>query len=203
MDYSMTKLEEDIQNLYHELSITDISPSSMKYIAKQLQIKLKISDVSSQALNYNGEYYIFINNKLSAQEQWQEFGHEIGHRIKHVGDQKTMFTQFRCLQEWQADNFMYHFCVPTFMLLKLNISNYCNIEYGISFISETFNVTDDFARKRLQMFKSQMLQAKSDRDHRIFMDSLYPKAPPYSEETTKLLKQLELLQTKKKEKVVD
>lgn len=203
MNYIMTKSEDDVKNLYHEMSIYAPQEIDICNIASSLNINLNFSDISSQALKIKGEYYIFINNTNSIQEQWQDFGHELGHWLKHVGDQKKLNISFRHLQEWQADSFMFHFCVPTFMLLNLNISNYSNIEDGVPYISKIFNVTEDFSRERLRMFQRQMFQAKSDEEHRKFMESLYPKAPPYSDETNKVLKQLELLKAKKKQKVVD
>lgn len=203
MNYRLTNLEEDIQKLYLSLSICSPFEIDMKDISDKLGIDLIFEDVGSQTLRSKSKYYIFINEKLPIQNQWQDFGHELGHWFKHVGDQKGAYINFRNLQEWQADNFMYHFCIPTFMLLNLNICNYSNIEDGVPFVSKTFNVTEDFARERLQMFQRQMFQAKSDEEHRKFMESLYPKAPPYSDETNKVLKQLELLKAKKKQKVVD
>lgn len=118
---------------------------------------------------FDDAYYIFINENLSPQEQWQDFG-------------------------------MYHFCVPTFLLLDMNISNYFNIEDGIDIVASTFNVTTDFARKRLEMCRNQVMQAKADEEHRKYMESRYPKAPPYSEETNKILERALKYKTKKIQK---
>ena len=205
MNYTLTQLEEDIESLYKLLHIQYPYEIDMLSIANDLNIWIHYCDKESDIFKnpLNGLYSIFIDERLSVQEQWQDFGHELAHAIKHVGNQDEMRFMFRTLQENQANSFMYHFCIPTFMLLNLNICNYSNIEDGVPFVSKTFNVTEDFARERLQMFQRQMFQAKSDEEHRKFMESLYPKAPPYSDETNKVLKQLELLKAKKKQKVVD
>ncbi|GIN59997.1 hypothetical protein J8TS2_43160 [Lederbergia ruris] len=60
---------------------------------------------------------------------------------------------FLAYQEWKANNFALHFCVPTFILIKYEIAN---IPEGIPFITKTFNVTQKFAQKRLIHFRNQL-----------------------------------------------
>lgn len=124
-----------------------------------------------------------MNNNLSPEEEWQDFSHELGHILKHYGNQHKMINMFRNLQESQADNFMYHFCVPTFMLLNYNITNYSNIKDGIPFIANKFGVTKNFAKKRLNLFRRKIEQAKFDEKFQDFMTP--KKAAPYSKETRK------------------
>ncbi|MEH6943518.1 ImmA/IrrE family metallo-endopeptidase [Bacillus sp. JJ722] len=188
MKYILTSLEEDVKELYKYLHIQSPNDIDMYNIANDLDIWIHYhKDDSKLFKSIYGLYSIFLDERLSEQEQWQDFGHELCHAIKHVGNQDAMRYLFRCLQESQANNFMYHFCVPTFLLLEMNISNYLNIEDGVEIIASTFNVTKEFARKRLEMFRNQIMQAKADEEHRRYMESRYPKAPPYSDETNKIL----------------
>ncbi len=58
---------------------------------------------------------------------------------------------FRQLQEYQANSFMYHFCVPTFMLEKISLPRMQS--EAIKLIGDTFNVTYPFAAQRLEMYR--------------------------------------------------
>ncbi|HLR80429.1 MAG TPA: ImmA/IrrE family metallo-endopeptidase, partial [Bacillota bacterium] len=79
------------------------------------------------------------------QKQWQDFGHELGHVLCHAGHQLKMNHMFLKYQEWKANNFMYHFCVPTFMLYQLK-------EVNVHNVMDLFNVEHEFACKRLASF---------------------------------------------------
>ncbi len=92
-----------------------------------------------------------IDKRLSKQEQWQDFAHELCHVVKHYGNQFDMHRLFRELQEYQANSFMYHFCVPTFMLENLSLPSLQS--EAIKLIGDTFNVTYSFAATRLEMFR--------------------------------------------------
>lgn len=198
MEYTYTPLEEYIKKLYQQtLNINEPMFINMPEIAIQLKIKLCYFDEQSTAMCRKGNYRIFLNELLSPQEQWQDFGHELCHVLRHDGSQDKMGKPLLYLQENQANNFMLHFCVPTFMLLNYQIANYFNILDGIPFVTKNFNVTEEFARQRLIHFKNQIQQSKSDMEHRKYMESLYPKAPPYSKETNAILKKLYMQLEKK------
>lgn len=198
MKYQMTMLEEDIEALYKEMGIFSASDLDMYYIASELDIWIHFWEQKSEMKCVNGLYSILLNEHLSRQEQWQDFGHETGHIIKHVGKQHELKKMFRDLQESQANNFMFQFCVPTFMLLNYQINEYANFEDGVHFISENFNVTEQFSRIRLNHFKNQLLLAKSDAEHRAYMRARYQKAGPYSKETQDVLEKLNFLITRRR-----
>jgi Zn-dependent peptidase ImmA (M78 family) len=202
LEYTYTPLEEFVFNLYRKLSIAVPEEINMNGIAKKLNIQLHYYDDGSVAVEDDGIHHILIDERLSQAQQWQDFGHELCHSLRHYGNQllmseKDLLHSFLQLQESQSDNFMYHFCVPTFMLLNYKISNFLDVKAGIPFVVGMFNVTEEFAKERLSRFKRQLLQSKSDAEHRTFMESLYPKAPPYSKETNDVLKQLNLILEKK------
>jgi Zn-dependent peptidase ImmA (M78 family) len=197
MTYNYTPLEDFIKTLYNRLSIFEPIEIKMMEIAEKLKISLHFYDDRSTAIRHKGIFHIFIDERLSPQEQWQDFGHELCHVLRHEGSQNGMVQPFLYLQENQAENFMYHFCVPTFMLLNYKISNFIDVKAGIPFVVQNFNVTESFVEERLKRFKNQLLQTKSDAEHRAFMESLYPKAPPYSDETNAILKKLNMLIKKK------
>lgn len=192
-----SNLEDFVEKIYQELGILTPKEIDMYAISRGLNIKLRFWDETSEATESNGSYWIFINETLTPQDQWQDFAHELCHVLQHEGYQQKMSMSFVLYQEVKADNFMYQFCVPTFMLEDYKIANYYNVEDGIPIIARDFNVTEEFARKRLIQFRNKIQQAKLDEEHRRFMERLYPKAPPYSKETMKVMEELSAILYKK------
>ncbi|MGF2617777.1 ImmA/IrrE family metallo-endopeptidase [Rossellomorea vietnamensis] len=194
MKYQTSLLEDWIQDFYYHLDIYHPHQLDFLEIAARLGLYIHFQKFSSRI--YAGE--IIIDERLSEQGQWEDFAHELCHLYRQDGNQLAMNKEFLLLQESKADNFALHFCIPTFMLLKNTINNFLDIDAGTPFVMEKFNVSEVFARKRLQQFKSKILQAKADEEHRKFMNSIYPKAGPYSEETNSTLDKLQQIIDKKK-----
>lgn len=140
-----TNTEICINNLYHFLNIQDPTQINISDITKKLKVNLY----------YGNANFRFGNNiiitKSTSQKEWQSFGHEVGHYFKHVGSQASMHHLFIDLQEYQADYFSYHFCVPTFMLQQLK-------GVDVYVIMRLFNVEFDFAMRRLEMYQSKYLE---------------------------------------------
>lgn len=148
--YQNSHLEDYIQQLYKDLFIEQPEQLNKYVIADQLNIGVYLTSNTSEAFYWDDRYYIFINRDLDNQQRWQDFGHELCHVLRHYGHQGTMPVPFRELQEWQADNFMYHFCVPTFMLRQIQLPN--DRRAAVRLICETFNVEYEFAEIRLEQY---------------------------------------------------
>jgi len=155
MNYQFTPLEDSVTFLYQKLHINVPSQIDMISIASNLGIWLHFVDVESAAIDRNGLYSILINRNLSIQQQWEEFGHELGHVLFHCGHQWFLPEGFIAYQENKANNFALQFCVPTFMLIQLPIP--ATKQEFIADICSTFNVTEIFAKKRLEHFQRQVL----------------------------------------------
>ncbi|OAH60915.1 hypothetical protein AWH49_14685 [Domibacillus aminovorans] len=52
------------------------------------------------------------------------------------------------MQEWQANSFALHFCIPTFMLEKLELTDHK--QAAIAIIAQTLSVEYGFAEERLE-----------------------------------------------------
>ncbi|OQP06811.1 hypothetical protein B1690_05720 [Geobacillus sp. 46C-IIa] len=151
--YQFTPLEQYIRELYEHLAIRSPHQLDMIDIAAKLNVWLHFADIRSTAIERNGAYSIIIDRRLSRQQQWQEFGHELGHVLRHAGNQMLLPPSLVQLQEAQATNFASHFCVPTFMLLELDLPH---TEKEIVYVlSETFGVEPLFAKRRWNRFKEQ------------------------------------------------
>lgn len=148
--YLYSYLEEAIRKIYYHLGISTPGQIDEYVIAEKLGVEILFYDESSEALSHEGIHRIFLNEYLTKQQKWQDFSHELCHVLRHAGYQFDMPFLFRELQEWQADSFMYHFCVPTFMLVQLEMPQHMNEATWM--IAEVFNVEVEFARKRLDMW---------------------------------------------------
>ncbi|MBD1223250.1 ImmA/IrrE family metallo-endopeptidase [Virgibacillus halodenitrificans] len=140
----ITHLEEFINELYAMLRITEPKQLEIFDIAKKLGIT-----VIYRKKNFKFDNEIILQPGTK-QREWQKFGHELCHHLRHCGSQARMHPLFIDLQEYQATHFAYHFCVPSFMLKDIR-------EPTTKLIMETFNVEQHFAERRLEMYKNKLL----------------------------------------------
>lgn len=154
--YQNSHLEDFIEQLYAGLSIRQSGQLNKYLIAERLNIGIYLTSNDSEAFYWDSRYYIFINRNLDSRQRWQEFGHELCHVLRHGGHQGRMPPPLRELQEWQADNFMYHFCVPTFMLQRIRLPP--DRRAAAVLIAETFNVEYQFAAIRLDRYVNKFNQ---------------------------------------------
>jgi Zn-dependent peptidase ImmA (M78 family) len=157
MNYNYSTIEEYVKNLYHQLSIYVPEQIDMIDIAVKLDIWLHYENVKSKAIEKDDVHSIFIDHRLSPQEQWQDFAHELCHVLMHCGSQLHLPPDFIEYQESKAKNFAYQFCVPTFMLEKLVFP--ARKKEAIWLIAQTFNVEYTFAKIRLDRW---ILQKESN-----------------------------------------
>lgn len=129
-----------------------LEPHQLDYqhISAELGIKLFHWYEHSQALFLKDRPYIFLNVHQSNQQKWQDFCHELGHVLLHAGNQRRLSTAFVNYQEAKSNLFMYHACVPSFMLDQLDINDYTS--ETINLITELFCVEGPFAAKRLEQY---------------------------------------------------
>lgn len=154
--YTYTHLEDFIRQVYQKLNVQEPQQLNLRTISDSLNIGIHSFRENSQVLLFEGKYYIFLDARLTDPKQFEELGHELGHVLLHAADQQHINIDYRLYQEWKANLFALHFCVPTFMLQKLQ-SNQLN-PYTIS---DLFGVTVDFACKRLTLHQQKVLQYQS------------------------------------------
>ncbi|MCM3046699.1 ImmA/IrrE family metallo-endopeptidase [Bacillus altitudinis] len=147
----LSHLEEEVKKIYTKINMLTPEAIDMELMAASLKIWLHFERRPSFVFCVNGSYSMVIDKRLNKKQQWEDFGHELCHVIKHYGNQFDMHKLFRELQEYQANSFMYHFCVPSFMLQRLNLPSLQS--EAIKLIGDTFNVTYSFAAARLEMFR--------------------------------------------------
>lgn len=153
-DYRSTALEQSIERLYVAMDIREAHQLDPEEIAAKLGIWLHYAPFASRAIDRAGLQSIVLDNRLSRQEQWQDFGHELCHVLHHGGNQLTMGESFIRFQETKAINFAYQFCVPTFMLLRLELPMLES--EATAAIASRFGVTPEFAKERLKRHNRQV-----------------------------------------------
>lgn len=142
-----TYTEQFIKNIYLRINILTPEMLNFQKIATSIGIQVFYWQDKSQALFFKDQSYIFLNEQLTPPQQWQDFCHELGHVLLHTGNQRRMYPLFREYQEYKANNFMYHACVPSFMLDELEPT-----ELTVENVQRLFNVEYDFALKRLTQY---------------------------------------------------
>lgn len=156
--YYLSHFEDYIKRLYTSMGVYFPQQLQFLEISKKLGIQVYYWARSSQALFHREYAYIFLNEEQSEQRIWQDFCHELGHVLLHVGNQHLMTKSFITYQEQKANNFMYHACVPSFMLHNLKISDYTY--ETIEMVKELFCVEESFAKKRLQQYLNNLFAQK-------------------------------------------
>lgn len=154
--YTYTHLEDFIRNIYLKIDIQEPQQLNLHTIAASLNIGIHSLCASSQVLLFEDKYYIFLDTRLTPLKQFEEFGHELGHVLLHAASQQHMNLDYRHYQEWKANLFALHFCIPTFMLQSLQPN-----QLDPYIISDLFGVTVEFACKRLTLYHQRVLQYQS------------------------------------------
>ena len=146
----MNQTEKHIMNFYKSINIIDPLLLSKELITEQLNIKLFYWKHSSAIVRRNDKYHLFINESLTMQRQWQEFGHEMYHYFYDETNYNVLRETYATYGESKADYFAYHFCVPTFMLMQFKGAEVYDV-------MDLFKVDYSFALRRLEMFRSKMI----------------------------------------------
>lgn len=152
------RLEDTIQKLYLKIDVTDVIHLDFELIATRLGFSvIYIKGISK----YIASLHTFcLEESLTQQEQWQDFGHELCHAIWHAGHQLSMPIDWRLYQEWQANSFAYEACVPRYLLEHELAEN--TTVHPVALIAEKFGVTQEFALCRYWIHMRKMSQEQSN-----------------------------------------
>jgi Zn-dependent peptidase ImmA (M78 family) len=136
--------------------------------------------------------YIVTDKRLQLPEQHEQFMHELGHVLRHYGDQTNMPDMFRKYQECDAEVFAMYAAVPFHMIY---FSRPCSYQS----LADEFNVTPKLALKRIENITQKIIWEQ--RQQQLICE---PKAAPYdlsqkSAETQRIMNQLAAQVVKKGE----
>jgi Zn-dependent peptidase ImmA (M78 family) len=144
---STTYLEDRVHDLYNSIDIITVRQLNIETISSRMGIVCEFFPHESTRINQT----IFIDNRLTEQEQWQSFAHEVAHIRYHIGNQLVLPVSLSDWQEWRANNFMLEFCVPRYLLEKC-IKDHADM-HPIEMIVIKFNVTYEVALQRYRLYQ--------------------------------------------------
>lgn len=146
MPNTYNNLEEYIQKLLHRIDI--YHPLQLNIENVYARLGIEVHYIEQDAMFVFGK--IFLDNRTSEATQWQDFGHELCHALWHAGNQALIPLSMREYQEWKAENFAQHLCVPSFMLNTIKMPH--SERQAVWMIQEEFGVNKEFAEKRLKQY---------------------------------------------------
>ncbi|WP_100488599.1 ImmA/IrrE family metallo-endopeptidase [Sporolactobacillus pectinivorans] len=131
----------------------------------------------------NHESFIVIDKRLDVPDQHEQFLHELGHILRHDGDQTNIPQSLREYQEWDARLFAMYAAVP-FHMINFGQSS------TVHSIMDEFNVTRAMAVKRVDDIRQKTLWEERRR-----RDKYVPVSTPFSlqnctDETKRIMAQL-------------
>src|SRR5690606_41829636 len=107
----MNNTELFIMQFYESISVICPYELSIMHIAEKLNMEVCFWNFGSAIAQFNGIHKMFINKRLSEQQQWQEFGHEMYHYFYDETNYDLLHENYAEYGESKADYFAYHFCV--------------------------------------------------------------------------------------------
>lgn len=155
MSYTYTTADDYVKNLYQTIGISRPAQLCADTIAQRLGMKTVYLPVDATRI---GEV-IYLDERLPQKIQFQQFGHELCHVLWHPDNQLHLTQAFIDMQENQANNFAYYACIPTPMLMEMELPE--TLREAVHKVSDMFNVTAEFAQKRLEMHINKMYQSTS------------------------------------------
>jgi hypothetical protein len=116
--YKPTGLKKCLTERYKDNGILAPFELSIRAISDIIDIIVHNYDGPCFAEWEEGAYsIIFLNNKISQEDQRMDFFHELCHPLRHIGIQRKMPALFEELQEMQASQFQSVPPCPPFCLL--------------------------------------------------------------------------------------
>lgn len=195
--YKPTELEIWLTERYKENGIKTPSELSIKAVSDIFTVIVNYYEGPCFAEWEEGDYsMIFLNNKMTYEDQRMDFFHELCHPLRHIGIQGNMPTLFEELQEIQASQFQLVAAMPVYLLIDIPQEKYWN-NYILS-IADSFNLPPDFVERRMKQVSARINRERQDRISLARFKKTTAEYN-YSYSTTKILNQLHRQIAEKKE----
>ncbi len=155
-NYFKTPLEQSIQDVYLENGILTPEDLTIERVSEMFQVDV----VFEQGITFsdNQSMVIFLQRGVERTEQQKSFYHELGHVLRHAGDQRLMPKLFRQLQEADAERFSLYAAIPFFMFEKATIPS--DEETAAGYISKLFKIPPEFALQRLRQILRRIMETE-------------------------------------------
>ncbi|GGE48010.1 hypothetical protein GCM10011391_28500 [Pullulanibacillus camelliae] len=182
--YIPTTLEKWISDRFIQKGIFYPWELTPKQIAGAFDIDFDADFSPAFSSEEFGEPFIVVDKRTSQEMQKEQFFHELGHILRHDGDQRdeNMPESFRMMQEADAHLFTLYAAIP-YHMLDFSANN------TIESIIERFNVSNEIAKNRVLGIKRKLYYQRPIKQNKpINLQRFHPNQ--YSKETQKILQQL-------------
>ncbi|WP_340394880.1 ImmA/IrrE family metallo-endopeptidase [Paenibacillus sp. FSL E2-0177] len=173
-NYFKTPLEQSIQDVYLENGILVPEDLAIDRIARIFQIDVVFEQIIT--FSDNQLMIIFLQSGIEQTEQRKSFYHELGHVLRHAGDQRFMSKLFRQLQEADAERFCLYAAIPLFMLERIQLP--AEEETAAGHIAKLFRVPPEFALQRLRQIQRRIADTEFLTAFTYTATAREEKAPP-------------------------
>lgn len=162
-NYKCTPFEQWIEKMLIRYRIVQPQHLSIEYVASKFNIWIYYRKFHSAHFKLGrGMYSVNIDARLSKEEQWEDFLHELCHVLRHEGNQLVMAESFRQWQEQDANHFVPYAAIPFFMLKRMDIPQHK--EDIIDLLIHNFRVTRALAEIRLEQIQRRIFQTVWDEE---------------------------------------
>lgn len=162
--YKPNDLETWICKKYQAKGIWYASQLDIDMIAGMFRVFIRYHTEETKAI-YNDRFgLIYILSCYNEYQRREKFFHELGHVLRHAGDQSVMHGMFIQLQERQAAQFQLYAAIPYYML-----ESYGYIEDQQSYISSLsndFRLPTTLVRKRIEQIQNRIYREKQEEEQR-------------------------------------
>lgn len=188
--YHMTPLEQTVEETYLRLGITEPGHLTISNVASKLNIWVYELDMPSLVVESRGMYSMNIDSRLTPEQQWEDFLHELCHVLRHAGNQTAMPEAMLRMQEADAGRFQLYAAIPYFMLRRLELPE--RQSEIVELLRCEFGVTRELAQRRIEQMKRRVLQGVLDEEtmRRAKPTTVDRAAANWSDETKRLMYKL-------------
>ncbi|WP_431785697.1 ImmA/IrrE family metallo-endopeptidase [Paenibacillus lactis] len=181
--YKLTPLEQFVEDLYLTHGILSPKQLNIGEVARCLNVWVYYKPITSRGLEIApGMYTVNIDSRLASAEQWLDFLHELGHLLRHSGNQTILPKLFTQAQEADAENFVLYSALPISMIKQIQLPS-SRIE-TIQTLAATFRVPFKLAEKRLDQIRRREYEGSLMNSYIKFNIARYQSAPSYEEVET-------------------
>lgn len=190
-NYYLTPLEKELEALLQVKGIKEPSDLSIENVSKVFDINVYyFSEGVEEAIWNERNIIIFLNQNNPLPVMRDVFFHELGHPLRHYGNQLNTPKEFRKLQESQANHVQLYVSMPFYMIQTLDIPPY--YDGFIDLLASVFHVTPALAKKRVDQIQRRLYQRRIDNHVIEFQKNKYREYDPsnWSNETKQIMNQL-------------
>lgn len=156
-----TSSEHAVHDLYSYLNIRYPDEIDLDLVAEACHIEVIRETGRSRTMTHpdrSGWMLVQVDASLPGTEQRERLAHEIFHCLIHAGGQLQLPISFVELQESQAHAGAAHLLMPLWMLKSLFLPS--NREGLIHYLADTFNVTLNFANRRVELIERRIMDQR-------------------------------------------